>query len=586
MKRIASFARSALVIALGCSIPAWAVEITLQNDSFVSGGSIKVEAGFVSNEQAAAWLTVPCDGTIVAFQVGWASISTGTPDSLEDSITLYQSGTFPTPGSQIAQLLGPVMVDGYINEFRYYDQAQTQPISVPVTAGQIVVLSFQFLNDPDPTNGPSVFVDGDNTCLPSKNGIFAIPPSSWANSCVLGVTGDFVIRLIEDVPPSCSGGPNTGACCSPSGTCTDGLTQAQCTAAGGTYQGNGTACATTNCPVPTPDMDYALGQGLGLPNTNRVRGFTSQGNTAGVDFLAYAAGAWGVNVVTGDVDLGTDAEIVTGPGPGDVFGPQVRAWRKDGTSMGKINYYAYGTLKYGVNVASGSVDADSYDEIITGAGPGAAFGPHVRGWNFDGSALTAIAKISYFAYGTLKFGVNVAQGSIDADAFHELLTAPGPGLIFGPQVRGWNYDGATITAISKVNFNAFATTQYGCNVAGGSVDPDAFAEIVAAPGPGSTSSFPSQFKGFNYDGSAISALAGYDVTPFTTYYGGRVGLGDVDPDGKWDLLAGAGRDPAADSSVYAFRYDTATLTPLTSTPFLPFPAFYGVNPSAGYLNYP
>jgi hypothetical protein len=41
----------------------------------------------------------------------------------------------------------------------------------------------------------------------------------------------------------------TGACCLPSGACGD-FSQAYCTAAGGTFQGVATTCATTSCPQP------------------------------------------------------------------------------------------------------------------------------------------------------------------------------------------------------------------------------------------------------------------------------------------------------------------------------------------------
>ncbi|MFN7975198.1 MAG: hypothetical protein U0166_23075 [Acidobacteriota bacterium] len=219
---------------------------------------------------------------------------------------------------------------------------------------------------------------------------------------------------------------------------------------------------------------------------------------------------------------------------------------------------------------------------MTGPGPGAVFGPHVRGFNVDGGSAAPIAKISFFAYGTLKFGVNVSGGDVESDGFDEILTAPGPGVVFGPQVRGFDYDGAAIASISKINFNAFATTQYGANVAGGDADGDAFAEIAGAPGPGASPSFPSRFLGFDYDGAAIAALPGFDVTPFTTSYGGRVGLGSIPADGRDDLVAGAGRDPAADATVAAHRYTGASLTPYA--PFVAFPAAtYGVSATAGDL---
>ncbi|MFN7975003.1 MAG: glycoside hydrolase family 9 protein [Acidobacteriota bacterium] len=326
------------------------------------------------------------------------------------------------------------------------------------------------------------------------------------------------------------------------------------------------------------------GAGLGQPNPNRIAAFTATGGTTALDVLAYSAGAWGCNAVDGNLDGGTYDEVVTGPGPGPVLGPQVRAFRRDATSLNKVNYYAYGTLRYGVNVTSDSVDGDPYGEIVTGAGPGQVFGPHVRGWNYDNAALTSIAKISYFAYGTLKFGVNAGSGDVEGDTFAELLTGPGPGAVFGPQVRGWNYDGSTIAAIAKINFNAFTTTQFGCNVAGGNVDGDAPSEIGAGIGPGAGAGFPSQIKGWNYDGASITALPGFDTTPFGTYYGARLGLADVASTAEEDLCAGAGRDPAATSTFRVYTYDGTSLTAGLS--FVAFSATsYGVNVGGGNYGY-
>ncbi|MFN7973752.1 MAG: M23 family metallopeptidase [Acidobacteriota bacterium] len=333
--------------------------------------------------------------------------------------------------------------------------------------------------------------------------------------------------------------------------------------------------------TPGPD-DYVLGQGLGQPNPNQVVVYDGSGAPTAVSFLAYPAGQWGVGVAAGDVD-GGNADIVTGPGPGPVFGPQVRGFQPGGAPLGKINFYAYATLKYGVNAALPNLDADPYSEILSGPGPGSVFGPHVRGWNFDGGTLSAISKISFFAYATLRYGVNVGGGDVDADGYDEILTAPGPGQMFGPQVRGWDYDGASVASIGKINFNAFATAQYGANVASGNPDADTFDEIVAAPGPGPA--LPSDVRGFDYDGAAIAAMPGFAVTPFATLYGGRAGVADVASTTGAELIAGAGRDPAASSLVTTYSYGGGALQQSPAL-FTPFPgAFYGVNVSGGPLGF-
>ncbi|MFN7972296.1 MAG: kelch repeat-containing protein [Acidobacteriota bacterium] len=328
------------------------------------------------------------------------------------------------------------------------------------------------------------------------------------------------------------------------------------------------ACAGTKSYTVTivQLIDFLVGQGLGQPNVNRVRVFTAAGTATSVDFLAYAAGQWGTVVAAGNIDGGAYDEILTGPGPGAVYGPQVRGFQRTGTAMGKVNFYAYGTLKYGVNVVSDSIDSDLYAEMITGPGPGVVFGPTVRGWNFDGATLTAIAKINFNAYVQLQYGANVSTGSFDADAFAEIATGPGPGPTFAPNVRGWNYDGATISAIANVDFNAFAVQRLGVIVGSGNVDGDAYDEIVCAPGPGAGANFPSRFVGFNVDGGAASALPGFDVTAFSTTYGGRVGLGDVSGTG------GNGRDEPSrepEEIPWQARYRRRTATTALPSPCCP-----------------
>lgn len=287
-------------------------------------------------------------------------------------------------------------------------------------------------------------------------------------------------------------------------------------------------------------------------------------------------------------------EILTGPGPGGVYGPHVRGWFRDGSQIAKVNFFAYGTLRYGVNVASGDIDGDDagagteWYEILSGAGPGDVFGPHVRGWNYDNTTLTPINKVNFFAYGTLRYGVNVDEGDLDQDPFcaDEMVTGPGPGSIFGAQVRGWNYDGVMLSQIGKINFNAFATN-YGVNVSGGDVEADYYAEIVAAQGPAPTN--PPQFSGFNYDNTTITPLPGFTAfqpSTFSGAYGARVGLGDIAGDGGWDLLAGQGRDPLVDSSLCVYTYTGSALN-LVIPCFNAMPAVqrYGVNPAGAKLGY-
>ncbi|MFN7973732.1 MAG: integrin alpha [Acidobacteriota bacterium] len=336
------------------------------------------------------------------------------------------------------------------------------------------------------------------------------------------------------------------------------------------------------CGSGPPAANYFTGMGRWQANTNEVRIHTLGGALQRA-WSAYASGQWGTLVASADIDGGGKARALTGPGPGAVYGPQVRAFREDGTAIAKVNFYAYGTLRYGVNVAGGSLDGDAPAEIGTGAGPGGVFGPHVRGFNYDGVSVSAIAKVSFFAYATLQYGVNVSTGDVDGDGFAELLTGPGPSPAFGAQVRGFNVDGGSATAIGKINFAAFASGTHGVNPSSGNVDADPFAEILAGRGPGVAQA--SQVVGFDYDAANIAALPGFDVTPFTGGYGARAAAGDLDGDGVMELVAGQGESAAAAGNLASYRYAGGALSAVAGGGFAPFPAARGIIPSLGIYGY-
>ncbi len=189
------------------SLPA--SEVILQNDDGLVGVS---RPNFNMGESAAAWLTSPCTGDLVAVQVYWASVIGVASDSQEDSITVFSSGTFPDPGSVLmntgavpAIVASPIMSEGVLHEYRFLDPAPIgsdgTSLSVPVTGGQTFVVSFKFLNtnNGNPSFG-SVVEDSDG-CQVGLNTVEAIP-GGWVDACLAGVTGDWLIRAVVDcVPP-------------------------------------------------------------------------------------------------------------------------------------------------------------------------------------------------------------------------------------------------------------------------------------------------------------------------------------------------------------------------------------------------
>ena len=194
----ACFLSGLLVVAtLVMGAPALSADdVTLQNDSIRDMANAAIQVGFVAEERAAAWLTAICDGNLTAVQVLWLSLTGGSTDLLGDSITVSDPGTFPTPGTQRVKLDGPVLQDGFFNQYPL-------PQAIPMTTGQEIVVDFKFLDSPFNV-GPSVVTDTVG-CQTGKNGIFAkgdgvVIPDMWWDACILGVSGDIAIRAVIDCP--------------------------------------------------------------------------------------------------------------------------------------------------------------------------------------------------------------------------------------------------------------------------------------------------------------------------------------------------------------------------------------------------
>ncbi len=309
---------------------------------------------------------------------------------------------------------------------------------------------------------------------------------------------------------------------------------------------------------PLPDLLLITGPGAAYENPPHVRLFPpEQDTTHYYEFNAYGSPHYGVNVACGDVDGDRHDEIITGAGPGAMFGPHVRGFSPDGTMYYGMNFLAYGTNKWGVNVAAGNLDGDENDEIITGAGPGAVFGPHVRGWKHHSSGpVTAMENVNYFAYGTPKWGVNVSAGDLDGDGFDEIVTGAGPGAVYGPHVRGWNVDGGPAEAMPGVSFLAYGTNKFGVIVACGDIDGDGIDEIVTGAGPGAV--FGPHVRGWNVDGGTATAIANlsFFAWPSEIRYGANVFAGaDLNGNGRDEIVVGQGPDPEAGTQVKVFLYD-------------------------------
>ncbi len=192
-----------LLVALGISVvsPVAAEEVVVKNDSITTISQATPVGDFLAGEHAGVRLTSPFDGVIVAVQILWKGSIPGDLPRLEQTIRIYDEGTFPTPGSQLAEIETPLMVADGWNEFRHMDPAKTVPLSVLVDNGQNFYIALEFANNANVGGGKASVVQDNDGCQAGRN--VAYLSTTWYNLCMLGVTGDLVIRAVIDSGPVC-----------------------------------------------------------------------------------------------------------------------------------------------------------------------------------------------------------------------------------------------------------------------------------------------------------------------------------------------------------------------------------------------
>jgi len=145
---------------------------------------------FAAGERAGAVFSPPADHfplEVLKVGIGWGSQSGGAPQSLETAIQLYAGG-LPDPGAPFFQFLGPLLNDGFLNEF----DLSTQPGSRQVDSGPFTV-TLEFLNqNAGDFFAPSMTHDAAG-CLPGRNVVYS---AGWFDACSLGVSGNWVIYVV------------------------------------------------------------------------------------------------------------------------------------------------------------------------------------------------------------------------------------------------------------------------------------------------------------------------------------------------------------------------------------------------------
>ena len=294
-----------------------------------------------------------------------------------------------------------------------------------------------------------------------------------------------------------------------------------------------------------------------------------------------AAPAGGIHVAAGDLDGDGRADVVVATGPGG--GPHVKVFSGAGFSPGivppEVSYIPFGGSPLGgIRVATGDVNGDGRPDLVVA---GVVNGrrrvevlksnkngdPHANRemWTWgddavpegdqfgiatgdlDGDGLVELATggslplalvwsprtnvtMDFFAYSAgFTGGVRVASGDVNGDGIHDLIVGPGAGAV--PHVKV--FDGRTGQL-----FHSFFAYDVGFTggvfVAAGDVNGDGAADIVTGSGAGA-GPHVKVFDGRT--GGDIRSFFAYAVS-FTG--GVHVAAGDLDGDGKAEIVTGAG----------------------------------------------
>ncbi len=220
-------------------------------------------------------------------------------------------------------------------------------------------------------------------------------------------------------------------------------------------------------------------------------------------FIAYvgAAQGIGVNVGVGDINGDGRLDILTGA----TTNGHVKVF--SGTNNAELrSFLAYvgANASVAVTVASGDVDGDGRDDIITGA----SVNGHVKAF----SGVSGAELRSFLAYTGFTGSVFVGSGDINGDGRDDIITGAGPGTV-----------GGHVKAFSGVNnaeirsFLAYPGFLGGVSVTAGDANGDGILDIIT----GAVAAAPGHVKAFS--GTDLALLRSFFA--FSSPFSGGVFVG-------------------------------------------------------------
>ncbi|OGY81857.1 MAG: hypothetical protein A3F54_04785 [Candidatus Kerfeldbacteria bacterium RIFCSPHIGHO2_12_FULL_48_17] len=266
-----------------------------------------------------------------------------------------------------------------------------------------------------------------------------------------------------------------------------------------------------------------------------VRIFRSADHAQQTSFYAYDQGfRGGADVAFGDFGGDGVYEMVTGPGTGG--GPDIRLFRADGSFI--THFLAYEpNFNKGVKVATGDLDGDGKDEIVTGTRTGG--GPYIR--IFDGNGMPKFTPGFYAFDPKYHGGVDIAVGDIDGDGTDDIIIATGQEAL--AHVKVYNRFGYPMT---DSEFHPFDWNfQGGISVAAANVDGGPEDEIIMG-----VAAYGQSWVKVYKTNREQTVLGNWKVFADDFTGGVNVAGGDVDNDGMDEVLVGVGANGSSHIRVF------------------------------------
>jgi hypothetical protein len=259
-------------------------------------------------------------------------------------------------------------------------------------------------------------------------------------------------------------------------------------------------------------------------------------------FQPFAGFRGAVRSTVGDFNADGVADIALGTGPGG--GSRVRILNGQNYTDLIPEFWAFEVgFNGGVFLASGDLNNDGRDEIIVTPDQGG--GPRVRVLNADNGRLNTLADFFGINDTSFRGGARASLGDVNGDGFDDLVVAAG----FGGGPRVSIIDGKTVINGTRQNltgdFFAFEKAlRNGVYVAVGDVDGDGKADLIFGAGPGGGPRVLTLSAATLLVSGSTAALAnplGNTFVGDTSQRGGvRVSAKDVNGDGIAEVVAGSG----------------------------------------------